>query len=53
MNSSEVRFADTEQLVSITDLDGRITYANPEFCEIAGYALEEIVGQHHNIVRHP
>ena len=53
MNNSEVKFADTVQLVSITDLDGRVTYANPEFCEVAGYALEEIVGQHHNIVRHP
>lgn len=52
-NNNEVRFADTVQLVSITDLDGRITYANSEFCEVAGYALEELVGQHHNIVRHP
>jgi len=52
-NNNEVRFAATEQLVSITDLDGRITYANPEFCRVAGYVLEELVGQHHNIVRHP
>ena len=53
VNNNEVRFADIVQLVSITDLEGRITYANPEFCEIAGYTLEELVGQHHNIVRHP
>lgn len=52
-NNSEVRFADTVQLVSITDLDGRITYANSEFCQVAGYELDELVGQHHNIVRHP
>jgi len=52
-NSNEVRFAETVQLVSITDLDGRITYANQYFCEVAGYSLEELVGQHHNIVRHP
>ncbi len=52
-NSSEVRFAETVQLVSITDLDGRITYANQEFCEVAGYTLDELIGQHHNIVRHP
>jgi len=52
-NSNEVKFAATEQLVSITDLDGRITYANEEFCQVAGYSLEELVGQHHNIVRHP
>lgn len=40
------------ELVSTTDKDGRITYANPQFCEIAGFTLEELVGQPHNIVRH-
>lgn len=49
----ERTFSSSEQLVSITDLDGRITYANNEFCTIAGYTLEELLGQHHNIVRHP
>ncbi len=53
LHNNEVKFATTEQLVSITDLDGRITYANPEFCQVSGYSLEELVGQHHNIVRHP
>jgi aerotaxis receptor len=52
-SNDEITFKDSEQLVSITDLDGRITYANTEFCEIAGYSLEELIGQHHNIVRHP
>ncbi|MBA6294282.1 methyl-accepting chemotaxis protein [Colwellia sp. MB3u-8] len=51
--NNEKTFSAVEQLVSITDLMGRITYANPEFCAIAGYSLEELVGQHHNIVRHP
>jgi len=49
----ERTFSEQEQLVSTTDLNGTITYANPEFCQIAGYSLEELVGQHHNIVRHP
>jgi len=49
----ERTFTEQEQLVSTTDLNGTITYANPEFCEIAGYSLEELIGQHHNIVRHP
>jgi len=52
-SNNENFFSDSEQLVSITDLDGRITYANDEFCEVAGYTLEELTGQHHNIVRHP
>jgi PAS domain S-box-containing protein len=50
---TERMFSPQEQLVSTTDLKGTITYANPEFCKIAGYSLEELIGQHHNIVRHP
>lgn len=40
-------------IISSTDLKGIITYANRKFCEIAGYAKEELVGKNHNIVRHP
>lgn len=53
ISNNERTFSDAEQLVSTTDLEGRITYANEEFCEIAGYSLDELTGQHHNIVRHP
>jgi len=49
----EREFSSDQQLVSITDLQGKILYANDAFCEIAGYANEELVGQNHNIVRHP
>ena len=49
----ERTFPSQDQLVSTTDLQGMIIYANPEFCEIAGYSLNELIGQHHNIVRHP
>ena len=51
-SSNERSYLASEQLVSITDLDGIITYANEEFCNVAGYSLEELVGQNHNIVRH-
>ncbi len=40
-------------LISQTDTRGVIQYANPKFCEVSGYTLEELVGQPHNIVRHP
>ena len=53
LSNNEKIFSYSEQLVSTTDLDGRITYANEEFCDIAGYSLDELTGQHHNIVRHP
>ncbi len=44
---------DDATLVSITDLDSRITYANPAFVEISGFAKEELIGEPHNLVRHP
>lgn len=42
-----------EVIISRTDLDGVITYANDTFAEISGYSAEELVGQPHNILRHP
>lgn len=49
----EVFFDPSDIIVSKTDTRGRITYANRVFCDIAGYRLEEIVGQPHSIIRHP
>jgi len=46
-------FSEGEVLVSKTDLAGVITYANRAFCNIAGFTEAELIGQPHNIVRHP
>jgi aerotaxis receptor len=40
-------------IISSTDLKGMITYANRKFCDISGYTKEELIGENHNIVRHP
>ena len=40
-------------IISSTDLQGKITYANRKFCEIAGYSKNELIGFNHNIIRHP
>ena len=40
-------------IISKTDVDGIITFVNDEFCKISGYSREELIGQNHNIVRHP
>lgn len=45
---------DTEKIiVSKTDIFGSIEYANETFVEASGYQEFELVGQPHNIVRHP
>lgn len=41
------------RLISTTDLQGNITYANPEFCEVAGFTVDELIGRPHSVVRHP
>lgn len=40
-------------VVSETDAKGRIIFANDEFCKIAEYQIEDLLGRPHNIVRHP
>jgi PAS domain S-box-containing protein len=46
-------FGEEEIIVSKTDLKGRITYANQVFIKISGYREEELLGEGHNIIRHP
>lgn len=43
---------DTDFLVSQTDSKGKILFANEDFCTVAGYTLEELIGKPHSIVRH-
>lgn len=40
-------------LVSKTDTKGKITFTNEAFIEVSGYQEEELIGEPHNIVRHP
>jgi len=47
------RAIDESAIVSKTDADGIITYANDKLSRICGYAPEELVGSRHSIIRHP
>ena len=49
----ETELLDDQYLISKTDLAGRIIYANPAFVEVSGFSREELIGEPHNIVRHP
>ncbi|QNK86017.1 PAS domain-containing protein [Aliarcobacter cryaerophilus] len=39
-------------IVSQTNEKGEIIFANNDFCKIAGFSLDELIGKAHNIVRH-
>ena len=49
----EYPLQDGQSIVSKTDTKGRITYVNPTFVEVSGFAEAELIGKAHNIVRHP
>ncbi|HHQ4547515.1 TPA: methyl-accepting chemotaxis protein [Aeromonas veronii] len=40
-------------ILSTTSPQSHITYVNPDFIKISGFTEEELLGQPHNIVRHP
>lgn len=49
----EKTFRPDQIIVSKTDPQGRLTYVNGLFVEISGYAESELIGQPHNVIRHP
>lgn len=49
----ECELPDGAILLSETDLEGCITHCNPAFVEASGFAHDELIGQPHNVLRHP
>ncbi|MEN1678898.1 MAG: PAS domain-containing protein [Planctomycetota bacterium] len=47
------KFGAEELFFSTTDTKGRIRYGNEVFTRVSGYSEEELVGEPHNIIRHP
>lgn len=48
----EIKLNKKTMIVSETNEKGLITYANNDFCAIAGFSKEELIGKPHSIVRH-
>ncbi|WP_374316404.1 methyl-accepting chemotaxis protein [Aquabacterium sp.] len=49
----EFDYPDSEMLVSMTDKQGVITHCNAAFVKVSGYTYDELIGQPHNLIRHP
>jgi aerotaxis receptor len=53
VNDRQTLLPEGQFIYSRTDLQGVITEANQAFADISGYQREEMLGQNHNLVRHP
>jgi len=53
VTQKEIALADDCIILSTTDAKGQITYVNNDFIRYSGFSEEELLGQSHNIVRHP
>ena len=53
ITTQERKFPKGQKLISTTDTRGIITYCNDAFVQISGFTREELIGQPHNLVRHP
>jgi len=53
VSGCEKKFSKHLNILSTTDLKGAATYVNDDFCEIAEFSPDELLGKNHNIVRHP
>lgn len=53
VTSKERTFPAEQRLISSTDVRGNILYCNDAFVDISGFSRDELIGQPHNLVRHP
>ena len=50
MDEKYRRAVDAAAIFSETDLSGRITHVNDQFCAVSGYSREELLGQNHRML---
>jgi len=53
LGRNEVQMSEQDMIVTETNEKGIITFASKDFCKISGYSRAELLGQPHNLIRHP
>lgn len=53
VTSIEHSLGENQLIVSKTDTKGKITFINDTFLKISGFSEDEVIGEPHNVVRHP
>lgn len=53
ITNNEIKMKSGSVIVSRTDLNGNLVYINQDFLDISGFSEVELIGNSHNIVRHP
>ncbi|WP_001230736.1 methyl-accepting chemotaxis protein [Leptospira interrogans] len=53
ITSQEITIPINSVLISHTDMKGRISYVSQDFANISGFSEEEMLGEPHNLIRHP
>ena len=53
VTNQEYDYPEDWVIISTTDRKGVITHVNEDFVKSAGFSKEELIGQNHNIIRHP
>lgn len=53
ITNREIEVEEDRPIVSRTDAGGKITFVNQAFIDISGFEEDELIGQPHNILRHP
>ncbi|EMI70525.1 methyl-accepting chemotaxis protein [Leptospira noguchii] len=53
ITNQEIKVPINSVLISRTDTKGKISYVSQDFANISGFSEEEMLGEPHNLIRHP